>query len=433
MQRAGAAARGAQPSPAAPRFQPCPLALSLYALPKTGSSFLGRFLKALAVYLHVCMVLELKADCGTLIRVGCPPEWGGRRAAPLGACLSKSSEGCSWGWMFSITEPLALSCCPSEAASMPHLLGWQPGNDSVYADCSRSMMTSVLRQQHPPSSAGTLNDVLAKSGFVRGPLRQLPVQVGKFLPHLKLRQIVVLHSRHPIEAMVSLFFCISDRAVCPIRQNYSKISPSAANGVDNFLLHDFDGGPGSHLNRLLVKYEILAELWLKAQGSSESTSNLKVVQSRYELMVENFSVWLQQLVGALQLAPGTSQTIINGLHAQYRADFQPDGKHKHSLHAGSNLARLQSSTLDELSRLPRLRMVMHALNYSFSPNVSMATSFTRVNLVPEQQVSCFAPTPESRVLIQNHSYTGMRLRRKRDGDRLSGTLLGVGGKTGARA
>ena len=115
----------------------CPVGLSVYALPKTGSSFLGRFLKSLSVHLHVCMVLELKAECGTLVRVGCPPEWGGRRAAPLASCVPKS-EGCSWGWLVSNTQALEKRCCTLGGGDTSF-----PGNDTQYTECSR-VRTSTL-------------------------------------------------------------------------------------------------------------------------------------------------------------------------------------------------------------------------------------------------------------------------------------------------
>eukprot|EP00966_Prymnesium_polylepis_P206213 4778395-Prymnesium_polylepis.1 len=135
----------------------CPVGLSVYALPKTGSSFLGRFLKSLSVHLHVCMVLELKAECGTLVRVGCPPEWGGRRSAPLSACVPKS-EGCSWGWLMSNTQPLEAHCCSAGAdRSLPsEHLGWQPGNDSGYTECSRTKTASLLVRKRLPGASGTL-------------------------------------------------------------------------------------------------------------------------------------------------------------------------------------------------------------------------------------------------------------------------------------
>jgi len=343
----------------------CPVGLSVYALPKTGSSFLGRFLKSLSVFLQVCMVLELKSDCGTLVRVGCPPEWGGRRSAPVSACVPRS-EGCSWGWLLSNTQPLDDRCCSKGASEASHSLSgsaWRPGNDSSYIECSRRQLHSLWQTKRLPGTHGTLRETLAAAGFVRGPMRQMAWSMDNFLPELRSRRIVVLHSRHPIEAMVSLYYCISDPAVCPIRQNVSTKPASASFGLDHFLLEDLRGERSSHLNRLLVKYEVLANLWRVSRRSSSAEA--LVVYSRYELLVEHFSGWLRHLLAALPLPPDSRRRLNERLSAQYQGEFVPDGKHKHSLRAGSNLARLKPGTLAALSQMPRLAAVMNTLNYSF--------------------------------------------------------------------
>ena len=340
----------------------CPVGLSLYALPKTGSSFLGRFLKALAVYLQTCMVLEVKTECSVTLRVGCPPEWGGRRTATMDACGSRS-DGCSWGWLLSHTRQLEKRCCGQNI----------PGNDSEYAECVNTITTDTTHQVRLPRTIGTLGETLSAAGFVRGPIRQLPFRVDSFLASLQNRRLIVLHARHPIEAMVSLFYCISESAVCPVRQNASNLPESASKGLDAFLLQDLAGGPGSHLNRQLTKYEALASLWQGAQASpTELTLRPRILFSRYELLVERFSLWLKQLLVALPLPLDARRELHKKLLEQYQGEFVPDGKHKHSLRVGSNLARVKRSTLHELSRNARLAAVMTTLNYSFSPTKSLA-------------------------------------------------------------
>ncbi|KAL1524462.1 hypothetical protein AB1Y20_019356 [Prymnesium parvum] len=348
----------------------CPVGLSVYALPKTGSSFLGRFLKALAVHLHVCMVLELKVGCGTMLRVGCPPEWGGRRNILLSACVPKA-DGCSWGWLMSHTHELDRRCCSLNQSESDALLpqtgsASQPGDDSGFVECSRQKLASVMHEKRLPGASGTLRTVLSSAGFVRGPLRQLSPSMDNFLPVLQQRRIVVLHARHPIEAMVSLFYCISDPAVCPVRQNVSNTPASATHGLDSFLLRDLEGPPTSHLNRLLVKYEVLASLWQQSQrGSSFFGRGMPaIVQSRYELMVEDFSSWVSNLLDALPLPQPVQKIMLHSLLRQYRGEFEPDGKHKHSLRAGSNLDRVRHQTLNELGEKPRLRAILQILEYS---------------------------------------------------------------------
>ena len=83
-------------------------------------------------------------------------------------------------------------------------------------------------------------------------------------------------------------------------------------------------------------------------------------------MVEEFPSWLTELLGAmppLRHAPSKAE-LARRLVADFGKSFVADGKHKHSLRAGSNLARLQPRTLAELRALPRLAAVMQTLGYS---------------------------------------------------------------------
>lgn len=289
-------------------------------------------------------------------------------ASVQAACVPKSSEGCSWGWLMSNVHPLERSCCSTDAAALP--LVWKPGNDTTYVACSRAKIASVIQQKRIPGVSGSLNDVLEHAGYVRGPLRQLSRRMDNFLPQLKQRRILILHTRHPVEAMVSLYFCISNPAVCPIRQNVSKLPSSASQGLDSFLIEDLSSdNPGSHLARLLIKYEVLASLWQAPRKKwHPSGERPTILYSRYELMVEDFSTWLWNILVVLPVPHNIKQSIRDKLYFQYQGDFEPDGKHKHSLRAGSNLARLKKGTLRELSRMPRLDAIMQALNYSFEPN-----------------------------------------------------------------
>jgi hypothetical protein len=99
---------------------------------------------------------------------------------------------------------------------------------------------------------------------------------------------------------------------------------------------------------------------------SISTCGVQLVYSRYELLVEHFSAWLRVLLAALPLPQAAKRSLNEKLSAQYQGEFVPDGKHKHSLRAGSNLARLKPSTRVALGKMPRLRAVMQTLNYTVS-------------------------------------------------------------------
>ena len=75
------------------------LALSLFALPKSGSTFLGHFLKALSVYARVCKLHELQRRCTAFASVGCPPESGlgaqPKKCASTSSLLLQRSRRCT--------------------------------------------------------------------------------------------------------------------------------------------------------------------------------------------------------------------------------------------------------------------------------------------------------------------------------------------------
>ena len=272
--------------------------------------------------------------------------------------------------------------------------------------------TALLHNKRLPGASGTLSDTLFSAGFVRGPLRQLSGRPDNFMPQMRARRMVVLHARHPIEAMVSLFFCISDPVVCPIRQNVSTMPRSASRGLDNFLLTDLAGEPSSHLNRLLVKYEVLASLWRESQQQT-APAQPHVIFSRYELLVEHFSEWLDHLLAALPLSQAARHGLNEKLAVQYTGEFVPDGKHKHSLRAGSNLARLKHSTLVALRRMPRLSAVMQTLDYSFVANANSADSarpHSRSGQTSPQPVQCQTAIPNGLVVPATHTGGGARTR-----------------------
>ena len=62
-------------------------------------------------------------------------------------------------------------------------------------------------------------------GFVHGPVRRLPQSIGADLMfpvplwlRSKLKQSVILHTRHPLEALVSHYYCVTSESVCPKRR-----------------------------------------------------------------------------------------------------------------------------------------------------------------------------------------------------------------------
>mmetsp|Transcript_66165 Transcript_66165/g.117217 ORF Transcript_66165/g.117217 Transcript_66165/m.117217 type:complete len:156 (+) Transcript_66165:49-516(+) len=54
-------------------------ALSVYALPKTGSTFLSTFLKQFSTSADLCRVHEMRYRCSVVITIACPARWGGKQ------------------------------------------------------------------------------------------------------------------------------------------------------------------------------------------------------------------------------------------------------------------------------------------------------------------------------------------------------------------
>lgn len=98
-----------------------------------------------------------------------------------------------------------------------------------------------------------------------------------------------------------------------------------------------------------------------------------VLLSYYETMVRDFDAWLEALLDSLPdgVARVASRAQMHkALVALFQHDFVADGKHKHSLVPGSNLARLQPATLLRLQGHARLSSVVERLGYEW-PHIEM--------------------------------------------------------------
>ena len=226
--------------------------------------------------------------------------------------------------------------------------------------------------------------------------------------------IVLLHTRHPIEAMVSHYFCVSNQTVCPRRHALlesanrsttvvSRGESSLGRGLDYFVLQELSGDDSTSLNQMLLRMERLASFHAEAQRGNltstgavtsrrgvsmqvrEATSSaeslpragcstlwansqppwLTVVHSRYELMVSDFGTWLRELLAALPPLSTPKDALHDGLLARFGADFVPDGKHKHALRPGANLRRLRPKTIARLRAMSRIDNIVHQLGYNW--------------------------------------------------------------------
>ena len=88
-----------------------------------------------------------------------------------------------------------------------------------------------------------------------------------------------------------------------------------------------------------------------AEDTQRPQSMMTVIVSRYELMAGAFPTWLERLLAALPdgITLGRSRAALHrALSAKFAGAFVADGRHKHRLTPGSNLALLDQSTLQRL-------------------------------------------------------------------------------------
>lgn len=350
----------------------CGAALSIYALTKTGSTFLGRFLKSMASRSGTCWIAqELRNECNLSMTVRCPAQGSSYMGAGAIAPLSRNTHAIALG----------PRCCALSRA--------QAGNDEECA--SRAWIRSVAVSQ--TSSSVT-------PSFVRGPVRLPPPQLHGGMLFPGRTNVAVVHYRHPVEAFVSLFYCVSQPTVCPIRAalrgNSSAPPEAAAGGLDAFLLGELTGPQTTALNILLLRFESLIGFLRSARDFASTRADAKappftVFESRYEHMVGDFPAWLRRLLNALPMQTRVRDQLHGSLSADFQGEFvAPDGKHKHALFAGANLAKLQPATLTKLQAIPRVASVMTSLGYGWSVEALAASARERPPAVATSPALCTA-------------------------------------------
>ena len=173
----------------------CPLAVSIYAMPKTGSTFLGRFGHDVAMRQRMCKVQQNTKEyiCETISHVDCPRNGmhrkSVRRSRAFALPLPLRSGGALADWDCGVPQKVnqhLMTCSRSAAGGgssiQPRLRCntrtrhdmWLAANtwlaaNSVCGLCSHSA------EQEPLSGSGnfTMRQLLSAAGFIRGPLRQV--------------------------------------------------------------------------------------------------------------------------------------------------------------------------------------------------------------------------------------------------------------------
>jgi len=362
--------------PAASPMPACPLALALFAPPKSGSTFLSSFLKLLSFHARMCRVTTTSWRCNDETSVGCPnamkkPRCQHKRGQQRVA-RSKRSRVCTWVPHANHSFALSDSCCDSLRPRHTSELLDQP-TDQRAALLSEASPVTCTAEGHAATQRwlfhrprawlwASQSSALESSGFVIGPIRTLSEPQATVLArvmskHLtvtrarraegvtrllskalsllawqpfgeqrgeqrgrdwrgwaqeqseqrgelavntlpRLAPALILHVRHPLEAIVSHFFCVTDATVCPRRRallaaagrptdsyrqsyrdshwghghraaNQSMLgmmqgmmqgSSHAGADIESFLLTELSGPAHTSSNQLLLRYERLATL-----------------------------------------------------------------------------------------------------------------------------------------------------------------------------
>ena len=183
--------------------------------------------------------------------------------------------------------------------------------------------------------------LLSEEGFSRGPLRQLYVEhTDNAVPaYPGYHNVIIVHTRHPVEMMVSAYHCIANPSVCPVRSKFLgphvPINDTISN-VDDFVLQGLrrpGSTPYAILQRNLQIMQFMrgfASSDLAKAGRMKGCAPPTLLHSKYELMVTKFSTWAKQILDVFIEGKGQRRTLLATLVAQYKNDFVPDGKHKHT-------------------------------------------------------------------------------------------------------
>lgn len=367
-------------------------------MPKTGSTFLGRFSRDLALRQQMCKVNQYTKEfvCETVSYVDCPRNELHRKSVHLERAFYRPAADLSQhagpdatfgAWDCGVPEKIDRQwrCTRAVGASKPtyaHRCGNALRRQMFIA--ANEWLRTTERHVDKYRYNFTLHALLESRGFVRGPLRQLNTEFDAgAVPYFRgFANVIIVHTRHPVEMMVSVFFCIADPKVCPVRAkflgNHVPVNDTISS-LDKFVLAGVRQ-QGSTPWHIVERSERLAQFmrafradWQRAvEGAPGERLRAgcaapMLIHSKYEDMVSGFSAWAQRLIGPLMgvTQPSKQRGVLATLLARYQNDFVPDGKHKHTLTKGANIAKLKRSTVRHLMRQRRLRSLLSDLSYDW--------------------------------------------------------------------
>ena len=160
---------------------------------KTGSTFLAHFTREIALHRKMCRVYQNNKEyiCQATLWVDCPRN-------------SRHRKTVSLERTFSTQLPSSTKGRKCNDVLKQRLL--VEANDWL-----RSTHVSVKYRYNQ-----SLNWLLSPKGFVRGPLRQLytEAELEAVPSYPGFHNVIIAHTRHPVEMMVSSYYCIADPKVC---------------------------------------------------------------------------------------------------------------------------------------------------------------------------------------------------------------------------
>ena len=89
------------------------------------------------------------------------------------------------------------------------------------------------------------------------------------------------------------------------------------------------------------------------------------MHSQYETMVSDFAGWLRVVLRHMASSPAKAHGMHAVMMERYNSSFVPDGKHKHAVHKGANIAKLKPETVRKLVAHPGLKTLLQDLNYDW--------------------------------------------------------------------
>ena len=328
------------------------MAISMYAMQKTGSTFLGKFSREIALRRRMCRAYQMTKEfvCQTTMYVDCPRNDLHRKTVSLVQS-------------FNTQLPQTYKGHRCDKQLRQQMFG--QANDWL-----RSKEVEVKYRYNR-----SLTWLLSAEGFVRTS-RQLYVEhpddaVPGFAGY---HNVLIVHTRHPVEMMVSAFNCIANPKVCPVR---SKALGSHVpkhdiiTSLDEFVLGAIrrqGSTPWMIVERNLAITRFMQGFRTSPLAKSlESTgcSRTWLLHSKYEHMVTNFSTWSATILDHMVALKGQRRGLHAALVKQYKDDFVADGKHKNSLVAGSNMKKLRPETVQLLMRDQRVDSLLRGMGYDW--------------------------------------------------------------------